>query len=307
MFLLILIRNQSLNSLVLSKKLNKMANFIVPIDFSDNSLKGLEIALIYARYISSNIQMVYVQKKSSDYSASMAEEHKYATQKFEEIIKEFSPTLINESKLGYIIKQGKIYEEVVNQAHSYNESIIATCTHGASGFEEIFIGSNTFKIIETTKRPVITIRKGEVPTQINNIVVPITANPESRQKVPYTALLAKFFNAKLHVVTECTGKSEKIKVKLSSYLKQITEYLEDKRVPFVTDELCGDQISDLTVNYASSINAELISITAEKESGLSLFGGSHAHEVINKANNCLVLNLSPRELNVKGTFRAGGG
>lgn len=282
-------------------------NFIVPIDFSENSLKGLEIALTYSKYGSSNIQMVYVQKKSSDYKASLTEEHNYATQKFEEIIAKYSPTLVNESKLRYIIKQGKIYEEIVNQAHSYKESIIATCTHGASGFEEIFIGSNTFKIIEATQRPVVTIRKGVVPQEINNIVLPITANSESRQKVPYTAMLAKFFGAKLHVVTEWKGKNEKIKAKLSSYLKQIATYLDDKNVPFVTDELCGDEISDLTVEYANSINAELISITAEKDSGLSLFAGSHAHEVINKANNCLVLNLSPRELNVKGSFRTTGG
>ena len=282
-------------------------NFIVPIDFSENSLKGLQIALTYSRYGSSNIQMVYVQKKSSDYKASLAEEHKYATQKFEEIIEKYTPKLVNESKLRYIIKQGKIYEEIVNQANSYTESIIATCTHGASGFEEIFIGSNTFKIIEATQRPVVTIRKGEVPKEIKNIVLPITKNTESRQKVPYTAMLARYFGAKLHVVTECSGKNEKTKAKLNIYLKQITAYLEEKNVPFVTDELCGDSISDLTVNYAGSVNAELISITAEKDRGLSLFDGSHAHEVINKINNCLVLNLTPRELRIPSSFRTTGG
>lgn len=282
-------------------------NFIVPIDFSENSLKGLQIALTYSKYGSSNIQMVYVQKKSGDYKASLTEEHKYATEKFEEIIEKYQPSLNYDSKLRYIIKQGKIYEEVVSQAHSYKESMIATCTHGASGFEEIFIGSNTFKIIEATQRPVVTIRKGEVPGEIKNIVLPITKNIESRQKVPYTAMLAKYFGAKLHVITECSGKNEKTKAKLKIYLKQITEYLEEKNVPYVTDELCGDSMSDLTVSYASNVNAELISITAEKDSGLSLFAGSHAHEVINKANNCLVLNLTPRELRISSSFRTTGG
>lgn len=282
-------------------------NFIVPIDFSENSLKGLQIALTYSKYGRSNIQMVYVQKKSGDYKASIEEEHKYATNKFEEIIEKYTPALGNESKLRYIIKRGKIYEEIVNQAHSYNECMIATCTHGASGFEEIFIGSNTFKIIEATQRPVITIRKGDVPQEINNIVLPITINTESRQKVPYTAMLSRYFGAKLHVITECSGKNEKTKAKLKIHLKQITDYLDEKNIPYVTDELCGEPISDLTVNYASSVNAELISITAEKDSGLSLFAGSHAHEVINKANNCLVLNLTPRELRISSSFRTTGG
>ncbi len=281
-------------------------NFIVPIDFSENSLKGLQIALTYSRYGSSNIQMVYVQKKSSDYTASLSEEHKYATQRFEQIIEEYSPSLANESRLRFIIKQGKIYEEIVNQAHSYRESIIATSTHGASGFEEIFIGSNTFKIIETTQRPVVTIRKGDVPKEINNIVLPVNLIHESRQKVPYTAMLARYFGAKLHIITICSGKNEKDKNKLNSYLKQIKTYLDDKHIPYVVDDLCGDNIADLTVEYSNSINAELISITAEKESGLGLFGGSYAHQIVNNAN-CLVLNLTPRELGLSGSFRTTGG
>jgi len=133
-----------------------MKNFIVPIDFSTDSLKGLELAILFSQKQHINIQLVYVQKKSFDiYAGLIHEEAKLAEKKFEQLLSKYSPLLKNDSKLRYIIKKGRIYEEIVDQAQSYKDSVIAASTHGASGFEELFIGSNAYKIICATDRPVI--------------------------------------------------------------------------------------------------------------------------------------------------------
>jgi nucleotide-binding universal stress UspA family protein len=283
-----------------------MKNFIVPIDFSEDSLKGLDIAILISRYQYTNIQMVYVMKKSGDYSASIDEEKKYAERKFEELLQEYLPKLENDSNLRYIIKSGKIFAEIVNQAHSYKDSIIAASTHGASGFEEFFIGSNAFKIIAATPQPVITIRKGYVPEAFNKIILPINPVIESRQKVPFTVELARLFKAEIDVISVCTGKDKKVVAKLSQYLKQVSEYLKSHQIQFKTKDLTGENIADLVVNYASEEKGDLISIITEKESSLNIFSGSFAHQVINKAN-VPVLNLSPRDLRIAGSFRTTGG
>lgn len=283
-----------------------MKNFIVPIDFSEDSLKGLEIAILMSKYQYTNIQMVYVMKKSGDYSASIDEEKRYAEHNFEKIIDEYTPKLENESKLRYFIKSGKIFNEVVNQAHSYKDSVIAASTHGASGFEEFFIGSNAFKIIAATKLPVITIRKGYVPSSIKKIILPINPVIESRQKVPFTAELARLFNAGIDVISVCTGKDKKVVAKLSQYVKQVAEYLKSRQVQFSAKELIGENVADLVVNYANEENGDLISIITEKESSLNIFSGSFAHQIINKAE-IPVLNLSPRDLRIAGSFRTTGG
>lgn len=283
-----------------------MKNFIVPIDFSEDSLKGLDIAILISRYQYTNIQMVYVMKKSGDYSASIDEEKKYAERKFEELLQEYLPKLENDSNLRYIIKSGKIFAEIVNQAHSYKDSIIAASTHGASGFEEFFIGSNAFKIIAATPQPVITIRKGYVPEAFNKIILPINPVIESRQKVPFTVELARLFKAEIDVISVCTGKDKKVVAKLSQYVKQVSEYLKSHQIQFKTKDLTGENIADLVVNYASEEKGDLISIITEKESSLNIFSGSFAHQVINKAN-VPVLNLSPRDLRIAGSFRTTGG
>jgi nucleotide-binding universal stress UspA family protein len=283
-----------------------MKNFIVPIDFSEDSLKGLEIAILMSSYQYTNIQMVYVMKKSGDYSASMEEEKKYAEHKFEHIVAEYTSKLKNDSILRYIIKSGKIYEEVVNQAHSYKDSMIAASTHGASGFEEFFIGSNAFKIITATRQPVITVRKNYVPKSIDRIILPINPVSESRQKVPFTAELARYFNAEIDAVSVCTGRDEKVTKRLKQYLNQVADYLKNHGIKYRTRELTGDNIAELVVKYANKENGDLISIITEKESGLSIFTGSFAHQVINRAD-VPVLNLSPKDLRIAGSFRTTGG
>lgn len=279
-------------------------NFIVPIDFSEDSLKGLELALLFSRKIYSNIQLVYVQKRTAEhFPTSIREEYNFAKDKFEKILQMYSDKLGNNSKLRYIIKKGpKVYEEVVNQAESYKDSIIAASTHGASGFEEFFIGSNAFKIISATTRPVLTIRKGGVPCEISKIVLPIDAMVETRQKVPLTSEIAEIFGAEVHIIEVSSTKNSKILKRLSAYSKQVSGFLKGRGLTVKTDCIVGNNIADLTVDYAHSINAGMISIITEQGTSITnLILGNHAQQVLNKSI-IPVLNITPKEMHFKGSF-----
>lgn len=284
-------------------------NIIVPVDFSKDSLKGLELSLLFSKKIYCNIQMVYVQKKTTGHFPSeIREEYNFAKEQFEKIISDHLHLLGNNSKLRYIIKKGpKVYEEVVNQAESYKDCIITTSTHGASGFEEFFIGSNAFKIISATTGPVITIRKGEVPSSINRIVLPIDNMPETRQKVPMTAEIAQIFDSEVHVVNVLTTKNMKVEKRLSAYSKQVSNFLKGKNIRIVNHTLTGNNVADMTVEYSTLIEADMISIITEQQNSLTtLILGNYAQQILNKAV-IPVLNITPREIQIKGTFSTFGG
>jgi nucleotide-binding universal stress UspA family protein len=283
-------------------------NFIVPLDFSEDSLKGLELAVLFSTKTYVNIQLVYVQKRTAEhFPSAIREEYNNAKDKFEKILQEYSPKLGNDSKLRYIIKKGpKVYEEVVNQAESYKESMITTSTHGASGFEEFFIGSNAFKIISATSRPVIAIRKGGVPVEIKKIVLPIDIMPETRQKVPLTAEIASLFGAEVHVLEVGTSHSSKVHKRLNAYSKQVSNFLKGQNITVVNKTVYGDNVADLTVEYANSVQADMISIITEQKSSITtLILGNHAQQVLNKAT-IPVLNITPREIQIKGSFSTYG-
>ncbi len=224
-----------------------MKNIIIPIDFSEDSLKGIELALLFAKKQYTNIQLVYVQKKSSDYNSPgyFEEENKWAEKKFKDIIANFEPRMENDSKLRYIIKSGKIYKEIVSQVESYKDAMVIGSTSGASGFEEFFIGSNAYKIISATERPVLTTRKGKIPEDFKRIVMPLDITSDTRQKVPITADIAKLFGAEVHIITVSSSRGQRITKRLEAYSRQAAGYFTAKHVPFRQKSLYGENVVDL--------------------------------------------------------------
>lgn len=284
-----------------------MKKLIVPIDFSKESLYGMDMAVMLSNHLIADIQMVYVQKKSSDFSPGSAEEeYNYAKKNFEKIVEEYTPKIKGDQKLDFIIKKGKIFEEVVSQAEAFEDSAIVASTHGGSGFEELFIGSNAFKIISATDRPVFSIRNKECPETIDKIIMPLDLSPDSRQKVPLTTEIAEKFNAEIHVITVGSSEGGESHKKLQIYAKQACEYIENHGVKYVMKALTGDSLIEVALIYAKAVDAGLVSIMSEQTSAISNFVlGNQAQQMINKSS-IPVLCITPKEFHIRGSFRAQG-
>jgi nucleotide-binding universal stress UspA family protein len=284
-----------------------MYHFIVPIDFSEESLKGLELARLFAQKTDGEIRMVYVRKKSNDYfPGTREEEERYAKKQFQQIREKYQPHLPQGVQLKYVIRTGRIYREVVALANAFNDSLIIASTHGASGFEKFFIGSNAFKIISATNKPVITLRGNKIPKKIKKIVLPIDITSDTRQKVPFTVELAKWFNAEIHVVTITSLQTDDIIKKLNAWSNQVCEHIESKGIKVSREALIGSNLTDIVIDYAKKVKADLISIMTEQSTDVSNFVmGSYAQQMLNKAN-IPVLSTNPRELHIGGAFRTQG-
>jgi len=284
-----------------------MTNFIVPIDFSVDSLKGLEWALLFSRKLPINIQMVYVLTRGSNLQPNeLEEEHKIAMNQFEKLKEEYSSQLGKDSKLKYIIKKGKVYREVVNQVNSFEKGVLSTSTHGASGFEELFIGSNALKIMAATEQPVFTIRQGPVPTDIKKIVIPIKLDQDTRQKTPIAGDVAELFGAELHVITITSNKNKRDLERLETYGNQVVNYFKARNLKTVSKTLIGDSMPNLTCNYAEAVDADMVAIMSGDIDKLNVFLGSYAQQMVNKANVPL-LSITPTEKQQASVFRAIGG
>jgi nucleotide-binding universal stress UspA family protein len=283
-----------------------MKNFIIPIDFSDESINGLELAVLFSKIREINIQMVYVITSVSDYHPStISDEKKFAEERFRELIRIYEPKLGNNSKLRFIIKQGKVYREIVNQVNSYNNAVVAASTHGASGFEELFVGSNALKIMAATNKPVFTIRKSPVPKNIKKIVVPIKLHPDTRQKLPIVAELAKLFNAEVHVVGISIRNSKRDIRRIQSYCDQSVGFLKSRKVPSVQHMVIGDSLTVLTLNYASTVGADLIVIMSSAIDKWNVLFGSYAQQMMNRSKLPL-LCIKPRPKQLPTGFRTFG-
>lgn len=285
-----------------------MKRIIVPIDFSDESVHGLKLAIMFANKYGCPIEMVHVLRPLVEqHSPSRGDEaKKQIEQKLQDLANIYAPQLRNGAQIAYIVKRGKVFSEVVNQAKAFDDSVIVCSTHGASGFEEFFIGSNAFRILTASSSPVITIRHGAMHNDLKRIVLPIDISAESRQKVPMSIELAKTFDAEIHILGVASSLADDIDRRVKQYVQQVGEELSKHGVKHCIEHRRGGNIADLTLKYMEEIDADLVAIMSEQGMSIADFVlGSYAQQMFSKSP-VPVFCVTPRELSLTGSFRTQG-
>lgn len=266
--------------------MKKEKEILVAVDFSKCSIKALEFAISIANGVDANVMMVYVDKPQSTesvYSKRGLEHQTKLIAMFDKIVKQHKPSLVN-GRLEYKIRKGKIYGEMANQAKYGDSFLLVAGTHGVSGFEEFWIGSNAFRFVTSAPCPVITIREAFIWNRkhITKIILPIDSSIETRQKVPFTTDLAKAFNAEIHILGVYATKVKDVIGVMEGYAYQAMEYIREKGVQCHYKKFYCDNITNGAINYAKEIKAELISIMTEHEgSSKSIWLGTYAQQMVN--------------------------
>lgn len=275
-----------------------MKHIIVAIDFSRSSLHALEYAIKLANRIKSNIILVWVDNTKSDesvYPDLMVGSRKEITNSFDEIVAKYSPSL-KEGEITYKIRKGKVHIEVANQAKYSDAMLVVAGAHGVTGFEEFWIGSNAYRIVTYSPCPVITIRSDyDFKKDIKKIVLPIDSTLETRQKVPFSTIIAKYFDSEIHIVSLQNTTIKAVRQKVDNYTAQVKKYLEEENVPFISESVDAENITNATIEYANKIGADLIVIMTEQEmTTANLFLGAYAQQMVNHSP-IPVLNIHAKE------------
>jgi nucleotide-binding universal stress UspA family protein len=285
-----------------------MKRIIVPVDFSQESLKGLELAILYANKFNSDLQMVFVQSsKPGKFHIELKNQYDYALEEFETIVRKYKARLHQDCDFSYIIKSGKVHEEVAHQAEAFDDSMIICSTNGESGFSEYIIGSNAYRIVQETDRPVITVTSDKYIGEVKKIVMPLDITKETREKVPFVARIAKAFDSEVHIIKVTGSMNEGVHNKLKMYASQVKKFFDEQGVKYQSSLLIGDNISDTTIEYAKTIDADLIAIMTEQTTTISNFLlGSFAYQMLN-TSPIPVLSITPKGLFFTYGMRTTGG
>ena len=275
-----------------------MKQILVAIDFSKCSIHALEYAIFLARKMKTNIMMVWVDTSGSSESVFQAElpgPRKEIIHNFEELIDQFRDNL-NGVEISYKIRKGKVHHEIANQAKYIDAEMVIAGTHGVSGFEEFWVGSNAYRLVTHAPCPVITIRADyKINKEIRRIILPIDSSLETRQKLPYTCKIARIFGAEVHVVSLYSTTIKAVRNKVDNYTNQVTKFLDEENVPYVHQIIIAENISKSAINYAEEIKADIIAIMTEQETTTAnLFLGAYAQQMVNHSH-IPVLNIHAKE------------
>lgn len=276
-----------------------MKKILVAIDFSECSLNALEHAISISQKAEADIQMAFVIKPESTremFTEGTQTLGAMVKDKFDELIGKYQPAM-GRQKLTFTIAEGKIYKEIVKLAEHKDVFLVMVGTHGASGFEEFWIGSNAFRVMSSSPKPTITIRGGvNIQKDLKRIVMPIDSTPETRQKVPFTSYMAGIFNAEVHILSIYTTEVHNVRMMVDGYSEQVMKHLEEDNVRYVLEKLPCDNLTDATIEYAHKVDANLISIMTEQEkSTKNLLLGPYAQQMVNHSP-FPVLCIQPRDV-----------
>ncbi|HQO50640.1 MAG TPA: universal stress protein [Bacteroidales bacterium] len=269
-----------------------MKQLLVAFDFSKNAVNTLEYALVLANKTAASLSLVWVDCSSTpDNMLNIEQSLRIETKKlFEEIIPRYEPKIHN-GKINVILRKGKVYNEVAAAAKLCKADLVLAGTHGVSGFEQFWIGSNAYRIVTHAPCPVITIRGDyAVKEDVKNILLPIDSTSETRQKLPLTAQIASLLGATIHLAVAYDSPIGVIRQRMKSYANEALRYLNQQQVPCVVQELEAENLVSSLLQYAAATDADMISIMTE-QGGTSgeLFLGPYAQQLI---NNSLIPVLS---------------
>ena len=275
---------------------------LIPIDFSETSLLAIEHGAFLAKLYKADIVLVHVVEHTFHKFSIVAPAIKFelpeniltlAEEKLkviaEKIRKDYGVTS------SAISTEGNICKEIVEAIKSEHVDLIVMGTHGASGFEEVFLGSNSFKMVMLSPCPVLTVQSHSRRIGFSEILLPIDNTEHTRQKVNPAIELARHYGARIKLLGLLDHDDAVDLAKFRLKVDQVMKHIEKSEVPVSMELKVGGNQARNTLEYAKHSNADLIIIMTDQEENFTgSFLGPYAQQVVNHSW-VPVLSIKPVE------------
>jgi len=263
-----------------------MKKFLCAVDFSRGSVHALDYAIWMAKPFGADVELIWVDNsaESSGLAAISRDLRLEVKKQFDELIAA-SHQQHPEINLSYKLKRGKVYQEIAGYARSEGIDLIIAGSHGVSGFEQYWIGSNAYRIVSYAPVPTITIRTSyDISRPLRRIVLPIDSTPETLLKIEVAAMFARTFRAEVHVVALFSTTLRSLGKKVESNAEAACRMLKKEGLATFCESRSGENITHSTITFAEEVDADMIAIMTEKGTAQSsILLGHYAQQLINNA------------------------
>lgn len=274
-----------------------MKDIVVAVDFSKGSIHALDYAIELANLTNANVTMVWVESIAGN-ELPMAPESKElrseAKKNLEEILEEYKAKL-SPGKLTIKLRKGRVYTELANYVKQNDCCLLIIGTHGSSGFEEYWIGTNAFRIVSSTLSPVITVKYNyDIQRGFRKILFPIYHTTQSLHKVIFTTNLAKKTGADINLLCLNSSGLKSLQRVVDNNLAKVKTYLDERGVNYIVDNINGENTAVAVIEHARLVDADLIAIMTDvHDQANSIMLGPIAQQLINYSP-VPVLSIHPR-------------
>lgn len=269
-----------------------MKKILVPTDFSQHAENAMLVASQIAKKSNAKIIAIHMMgleltdfNKASNQEALEGLFHlKLAKKSFKKFLdKEYLKDLEVEERV-----QNKLAFNQLNEIAKQEEAdLIVMGSHGTSGFtEDVFVGSNTEKMVRNSEVPVLVIKEKIANFKMDKVVFACDFKKENASAYRKAVALFNSFGASVHMLYVNTPSkflsNIEITNKVSSFLKEVNS---ENEVLFYNDYTVENGV----FNYSDEISADVIAIPTHGRRGLAhFFTGSIGEDIANHSERPVI-------------------
>ncbi len=270
-----------------------MKKIVVPVDFSQHSEYAMEVAANIAKKHNSEIIAVHMMGLSEavvtrDESKEVFEAMYYmklAEKRFDEFL---DKVYLEGVKVTDTVHNYKNFSELNDLAQEFHADLIVMGSHGRSGLKEVFVGSNTEKVVRTSEIPVLVIKhRAEIFNPQFGIFacdfLEDSIGPYKRAQKMFDALGIKMQMLYVNLAGDFRSTRE-IEKRILNFLKKAGEEnpLESLNKVIQYNEY---SVEGGIFGYSQVSNADIIALPTQGRQGLAhFFSGSIGENVVNHSD-----------------------
>jgi len=271
-----------------------MKNILVPTDFSDQATYALDMAADIARKSNAQVQLLNVVEAPHGSSFNAlgevtmpdASDNLYFVRLIESAKKKFDEMAADgkysDIKLEGLVEVGHPFEHISRSIAEHEVDLVVIGTRGSSGLEEIFVGSNTEKVVRRVDCPVLSVKSPVSTDNIKDIAFATNFRDDYSKLIGRLVKLQKIFDATIHLVSINTPSNFENDRYYKEAMKKFAE--EHKLENYTMNVYNDDPEEDGIIYFAEDIDADMIALGTHGRTGIGrLLSGSIAEDVVNHA------------------------
>lgn len=270
-----------------------MKKILVPIDFSKHAEYALKVAAQIAKKNNGEIFLLHMLELPTAGGDALSNSHDIpelmlfknaAIRRMDDVMQ---ADYLEGLKVTKIIQFEMAFDGIIKNGESHEVDLIVMGSHGARGFQEMFIGSNTEKVVRHSNVPVLVIKKEELNFSAEKFVFASDFSEEIVKPFEKVAAFANKFDSQVHLVTINTPnnfKSTRVAEKI------MEDFVNETSAKNVTTHIYNDiNVEKGILHFAKSIDADIIGMCTHGRKGIShFFNGSISEDLVNHAKRPVI-------------------
>jgi len=266
-----------------------MKKILVPIDFSKQALRAIKAAAKIARETGSEVYLLHMIDLPSD--ENDIEAHADASSPAKMLFLKKVHEKFRELKRSKLLEGIVIHEEVrfhktftgiIGYSKELNIDLIVMGSHGSTGMKEIFIGSNTERVVRHSDVPVLVVKEEMETAGFSKFVFASDFSKDVKPAFGRFLAFIKTFDASVELLFVNTIRNFEPTKKTSEGL---LNFVSEFDMPEYTLSIYNDKsIEKGILNYSQDVDADVIALVTHQRSGLaSMLNESISEDLVNHA------------------------